>query len=87
MAGFLQKDAAGDTMAEQSWGQLADVSSVLQRLDIQLQKKFEKVDMQAEEHQVHRKGDGDGVDPDVRSASWEPSSGPERGPAPRNAIT
>ena len=52
MAGFLQKHAAGDIMAEQSWGQLGDVTSVLQRLDMQLQRKFERIDMEAEERQV-----------------------------------
>ena len=49
MAGFLQKDDSGDTMAEQSWSQLADAASVLQRLDRQLQKKFERIDMGAED--------------------------------------
>ena len=39
-------------MLEQSWNQIADVASVLQRLDIQLQSKFEKVDLQAEEQKV-----------------------------------
>ena len=52
MAGFLQKDASGDTMPEQSWNQIADVASVLQRLDVQLQSKFEKVDMHAEEQKA-----------------------------------
>ena len=52
MTGFLKSDDLGPALADQSWNVIADAATVLNRMDRQLQKKFEEIDQALEEQRT-----------------------------------